>query len=116
MVKYDAAVLQQFADSLYSKARNIVTTYAILGLAIGGGIGFALKIALHSGRGGSQIELFALAIPAIMGLALGINAGQMKAFMLRLEAQRTLCQLQIEANTRRLQDIPEPERQHAAKE
>jgi hypothetical protein len=106
MVSYDSRVLQQFADSLFAKARNIVITYGILGLLIGGSIGLGASVFAPTGRGAiPMLGQLVLWIPTVMGLAVGLNQGQMKAFMLRLEAQRTLCQLQIEANTRRLESV-----------
>lgn len=109
MVKYDATVLQQFADSLYAKARSIVINYAIFGLILGGGCGLVVSSLVHSGSraGVPMLGTLLWAIPTIMGLAVGISIGQMKAFMLRLEAQRTLCQVQIEANTRQISDVQE---------
>ena len=37
---------------------------------------------------------------AVFGLGIGVAFGLEKAFLLKLQAQTALCQLQIEANTR----------------
>ncbi len=100
MVRYDSRVLQQFAEMLYTKAQNIVITYAVLGLVLGGIVGLVLKFTVSLGRDLSAIRTALTWAPPLLGLAAGISTGRMKAFMLRLEAQRTLCQLQIETNTR----------------
>jgi hypothetical protein len=103
MVKYDAGILQAFADSLYAKARNIVITYAVMGLLVGGALGLVLRSTVHLTR---DLAVFGSVLswgPALLGCAWGIAHGRMKAFMLKLEAQRTLCQVQLETNTRSVQ-------------
>jgi sulfite exporter TauE/SafE len=105
MVKYDASILQQFADSLYAKARSVVVTYAILGLVLGGIGGLVLQATASFGRDLRMFESVVLWGPALLGLAWGFAHGQMKAFKYRLEAQQVLCQVQIEANTRRSEGV-----------
>jgi hypothetical protein len=93
--------MEQFSDQLYSKARSVVFTYAAVGLILGGAVGLFLKIGVSNSRDLHSFGSFLMGVPAAIGLWIGYSTGQMKAFGLRLEAQRTLCQLQIEANTRK---------------
>lgn len=99
--QYDAAILQQFADDLYARARWIVFTTALVYIVvafIGSGIlaGF-LTSSMHAPD--------AFAMGMVIGLtllfgAVGYNSGKTKAFQLKLQAQQTLCQRQIEINLR----------------
>jgi hypothetical protein len=41
-------------------------------------------------------------IVTLMGIAVGISEGNRKAFQLRLEAQKLLCQKRIESHTRHM--------------
>jgi|SRR5579862_7302976 len=101
MAGYDPRILQQFADLLYTKARAVVINYSVLGLLVGGGVGLGIKLAFHASRDTQMVGTIAWIGLAAIGLYGGYTSGQMKAFALRLDAQRTLCQLQIEENTRK---------------
>ena len=96
MAAYDPQILQKFADRLYARAAGLTLLYAAFGVAIGGvlGFGFARYI--------DYAPFFIVA--AVAGALIGAMNGYEKAFTLRLEAQRTLCVLQTEMNTRR--DMP----------
>jgi hypothetical protein len=80
---YDADILQQFADDLYSRAKSIVittaVTYAVLVFMAGAVLSSALKA-------GDVSLVYTLVATAIAG-AIGARAGQVKAFKLKLEAQ-----------------------------
>ena len=89
MVAYDPAVIRQFAESLYDRANSIVVMHTILGGVIGGAAGGLFK--------GTTAALIGAAVAAAVGCYLGIQ----KAFLLRLQAQTALCQVQVEENTRR---------------
>jgi uncharacterized membrane protein HdeD (DUF308 family) len=98
--KYDSDVLQAFADRLYRRARWGVLWYGFLGLILGGAVGLIL-VALMQAASHSKEPLNGLALFfALIGALVGVGYGSEKAFQLRLDAQRTLCQLQIERNTR----------------
>jgi hypothetical protein len=90
MVNYEAAVIQKFAEMLYSRARSIVVVYTVLGIIVGA-VGAGALV-----RG--------LGIASVVGAALcgilGYFVGQGRAFTLRLTAQQALCQIEIEKNTR----------------
>ncbi len=104
-IEYDPAVLQRFADNLYSRARFIALQYAVIYGALGWAawIGVMIAYAFYrhtKGTAGdldsSDVRMMIVIVSAIVGWFVGANKG----FTLRLDAQRTLCQLQIEKNTR----------------
>jgi hypothetical protein len=94
-VVYDAAVIQEFAERLYSQAASIILTSTVLGViigAIGGAVGAeALKATGAIGMGAI--------IGAVIGGLFGFSRGKERAFKLKLEAQVALCQAQIEKHT-----------------
>jgi len=94
---YDPAVIEQFADSLYSQAKTVVTTYSALGALFGFIVGFGLASAQNTGGSGVMVG----GVVALFGLLLGLALGRSKAFALKLQAQAALCQVQIERNTAR---------------
>lgn len=93
----DTNIIEQFADTLYRKADRIVQNAMILFGLIGAFLGFAI--------GATTRSLLASLIIALIGILicgyLGRIYGEMKAFVLRLEAQRALCEVEIEKNTRK---------------
>jgi F0F1-type ATP synthase assembly protein I len=93
MVKYDASIIQQFADRLYKRASSIVASLTVIGILFGFGIGYALDYAYDLGTIG-------LIVGAALGAIIGFAIGQERAFVLKLQAQVALCQVQIEQNTR----------------
>ena len=99
--QYDAGILQQFADELYSRARRIVATtttqYGAVAFILSA-IGCApLQHAIPQMP--DQELLGIVGIVTLLAIAAGVNAGRAKAFQLKLQAQQILCQRQIEANT-----------------
>jgi hypothetical protein len=96
MVKYDAEVIVTFAESLYRQASSIVRTYTVVavlaGLFVGGVVGHVV-----TDTGG---WLAGAVVGALLFGFAGFRLGQQRAFVLRLQAQVALCQVQIEANTR----------------
>ena len=107
--QYEETVLHKFADELYRQARWIVLGCALRWVVIGvivGAAGAYIALVVNglfihvAGVSPSDIAIVA-AICAIIGLITGIARGSERAFQLKLEAQRVLCQMQIERNTRR---------------
>lgn len=94
-VSYDAAVIQEFAQRLYSQAASIIFTSTFLGVVIGAllGLGGAAAAQAHGAIG------MAVLIGAVIGGLAGFSRGRERAFKLKLEAQVALCQAQIEKNT-----------------
>lgn len=94
-VAYDAAVIQEFAERLYSQAASIIFTSTFLGGVIGALLGLGGAAAAHDQ---GAIGMAAL-IGAVIGGLIGYSRGRERAFKLKLEAQVALCQVQIEKNT-----------------
>lgn len=94
-VVYDASVIQEFAERLYSQAASIIITSTFLGLIIGAvmGVGGA-AIA----KATNEVGMAAIIGAAVGGL-LGFARGKERAFKLKLDAQVALCDVQIEKNT-----------------
>ena len=93
-VTYDTNVMVQSAEKLYSRANGIAFGYGLRGVFLGGVAGLGVGVAARS-----EVLLFIVG-GLVVGLLIGLNIGWEKAFSLRLEAQRTLCMLQTEINTR----------------
>lgn len=102
MVSYDAAVIQEFADTLYSDAKTIAVRFTLFGFVFGIGIGYAIANGL--GIDGTKTGM----VVAVAGGVLGYMHGQTKAFALRLQAQQALCQVEVEKNTRLSAPRPPP--------
>ena len=85
MVDYDPDIIQEFADRIYARTRNIIQGTAVLG-AVAGAIGFAFN-----------------PVAGLLGVALGgllgYLFGRCLAFGLKAMAHLALCQLKIEENT-----------------
>lgn len=93
--KYDPAVIQKFADKLYSLAEQIVLFCAVVGAILGAVVGHVLAVQ----RMPNAITAYEAVGACILGL-LGFAIGQSIAFVIRLQAQIALCQMKIEENTR----------------
>lgn len=100
MAEYDAMIIEEFADRLYTKAFGIQIWMTIVGTLAGLFLGWVF-INVRSGvriDPGSQnlIQFVALVLGGASGLAIGRGL----AFKYKLQAQTALCQVQIEKNTR----------------
>ena len=102
MAAYDPKILQQFADSLYSKADSIVAQYTIRGVLLGALLALVSYWGLvaYLRNAAPDSALFVAGVLFVVCVVGFYIRGKEKAFGLRLEAQRTLCQLQLEKNTR----------------
>jgi len=106
VTNYDEKILQQYADDLYQQAKWIVVWSAVrYGLAVFL-VSFLVSMAVASSQknvstdaanSGVVLVLFL----TLIGIAVGVDAGRRKAFMLKLQAQQILCQRQTEMNTRK---------------
>jgi len=55
------------------------------------------NVSTDAANSGMMLVLFL----TLIGIAVGVDAGRRKAFMLKLQAQQILCQRQTELNTRK---------------
>jgi hypothetical protein len=94
-VQYDPNVIRDFAGHLYDRARNLVFSHVMLGILAGIIGGFVFGVQTSVG-GGAMVAILLCGIFAWVGYMIASP----KAFLLRLQAQSALCQVQIEVNTR----------------
>ena len=101
-VHYDESVLKEHSAEFYRKARWTVARCAFLGILLGY-IGCGLLGNYLAIRDIIQRDVInALAYGGLfVGALCGGWFGSNRAFMLRVEAQKILLQIQIEKNTRR---------------
>ena len=92
-VQYDSAIIMKFAGRLYAQAQAIVARYTLLGLVLGGLLGYVGGALNHTEVGGALVGF------GFFGIV-GYFIGQERAFHLKLQAQQALCFVQIEMNTR----------------
>jgi hypothetical protein len=127
MTTYDPNILQKFADRLYERATFVTFHCAVVGFLIGAGLGAipanifynqelearTKTVEEHYRGTGNGFNLppmppssgtspFALCIVGgVLSGVVGGFVGQRKGFRYRLQAQLTLCQMQIEHNSHR---------------
>ncbi|MFT5469137.1 MAG: hypothetical protein ACI8UO_004252, partial [Verrucomicrobiales bacterium] len=92
-IQYDPAIIQKFANALYKRARSIVAVMTLLGVLVGGVVGFGM------GHESDSALPFVLGGMFLAGF-IGYLVGQARVFALKLQAQIALCQMHIESNTR----------------
>ena len=104
--KYDANIIQTFAVALYKKAKAVVIDYTVRGAVLGALCGFALLLFMNT-RGANNPPANAGGLIIILVLVFGLigyRIGKSRAFDLKLKAQTALCQVQIEKNTRKVDE------------
>ncbi len=87
---YDHKIIENYADALYAQAKWIVFKSVFLAGSTLFSVGIPYGIS-HALTG------------CFFGCVLGWVFGSSKAFMLRLQAQTALCQVQIEINTKSIE-------------
>lgn len=109
-VPYEPHLIYEFCARLYARAAWIVISRTLAGIVLGLVLGLMLRAELGRSNAGaftdpeqaSRTTLLCLGACGVLVGAFGCALGRERAFWLRLEAQRTLCQLKIEENTRHL--------------
>lgn len=100
-VNYDRNVIQAFANTMYAKANKIIFSEMMKYAFIGGAFCFCASFFMFNRMETSTItNLVCFAFGAFVCGIYGYQAGQMKSFHLKLEAQRALCFAQMELNSR----------------
>ena len=92
MATYNPETLQRYADALYVRAYVFLAGFALGGFLLGNVIDYANGLHALSVLKFEHAPFFC----AFGGAAIGWA----RSFMLRVEAQRLLCLMQIEKNTR----------------
>jgi hypothetical protein len=87
--------------TLYSQARWIVFSTAFVYALVSFAVVFLLEASLALVRHlDASLSMVGAVTVAVIAACIGVSIGRKKAFMLKLEAQKILCQCQIELNTR----------------
>jgi hypothetical protein len=101
--KYDAAILQTYAERLYDEAKVIVqltiVKYVAGGFALGFLVVFALSVTGRIPSGTQGGAVFGVIVVMIMAGMVGYERGKKLAWEKRFEAQQLLLKMQIEKNT-----------------
>ena len=90
---FDPAAIEAFRRHVETRTTLIAITYTFLGLV------FSFVVAQAMFGRVTQLDWLGLAAVALLGAGLGYIVGAERAFALRLQAQMTLFQAHIEANT-----------------
>ena len=96
MAQYNPEIIRTFADRLYARAALSAVVSTLLGVLIGM---VAAPFILQSLPTALAIRCPEWAVMVVLGLV-GFGQGLERGFLLKLQAQVALCQLQIEKNTR----------------
>lgn len=87
--EYDSTEIDSFVNTLYRSADISIITYTVLGVFLGGTIGY------------SAFRLTSMALgSSALGGVIGYQFGQSAAYKQKAEAQLALCQVEIEKNLR----------------
>jgi hypothetical protein len=100
MLNYDPNVLGQYAERKYAQANRIVAVSALVAAILGGGGGFVVGLVEVNGSLASDLPMILGGVGLVLALPIGLIVGAERAFMYKFEAQRVLCEMRIEINTR----------------
>ena len=98
MAAYEPEVFRRFATRLYARAGLSAVLSTVLGLLIGL---VAAPYILQSLPAAIALKFPEWGCAVLLGL-IGLGQGLERGFLLKLQAQTALCQLQIEQNTRNI--------------
>ncbi len=101
---FDPRAIESFRRHIEARTTTIMATYTFLGVVLG-----VLVMAALFGRDGQYGAVGSAAL-GLLGGGLGYILGSERAFLLRLQAQMTLFQAHIEANTERFSFEASPTR------
>jgi len=96
MAHYNPEIIQAFADRLYARAALSM----VLSTVLGGLIGLVAAPFILQALPVAVVLRCPEWVPAVLLGVIGFFQGVEKGFLLKLQAQTALCQLQIERNTR----------------
>jgi hypothetical protein len=97
---YEPRIIEEAARRLYDKASAVLVGSIVVGGSFGAAIGAVPLTSLGEAWPiPSSFGLATLLVGAIAGCAMGYVIGDARAFGIRLQAQSTLYQLQLERNT-----------------
>lgn len=111
---YDANILKSYAEAMYRRAKFILVYWAFVGFFVGALLGFVVEVAAAAAAMPLGLGLPLTYLFGGVGLLVGLGRAQSLAFDLKLKAQTTMCQVAIEANTRRANPRTEPQEEPSA--
>ena len=104
---YEPTVIEEHARRLNRRADSMGVTGATIGVVVGGFVGCIPLTSLGAAWPiPGQFGIATLLAGVLLGAALGYVVGDGRAFGYRLQAQRSLCQLQLERNMAALLSSP----------
>jgi len=92
-VSYQPEIIVEFAQGLYQQGNSIIQNYVLTGSLVGAVLGYGLSYQF-------SLPLWTILIPTGLLAVSGYVQGRSASFSLFLRAQKALCQLRIEENTR----------------
>ncbi len=99
-IHYDREVIYNFAEAMYAKAKSMIISETVKYAFIGSIVFFMVTaFGLRSMNPSSFMYMLSFVLGGVIAGYFGYQSGQMKAFHLKLEAQRALCLVQMEINT-----------------
>jgi hypothetical protein len=97
---YDPKIIERAAEKLYGKAQSVVHGCIAAGIVVGAAFGAVPLTSLGDAWPIPAVFGFATALcGSLVGGVVGFVIGDTRAFGYRLQAQSTLCQVQLERNT-----------------
>ncbi len=97
---YDPKIIERAAEKLYGKAQSVVHGSIAAGMLFGAAFGAVPLTSLGDAWPIPAVFGFATALCGLLvGGVVGFVIGDTRAFGYRLQAQSTLCQVQLERNT-----------------
>lgn len=96
-IAYDPEIILEFARRLYRHAATIMYTYPAIGFLLGTTLGVILINLIGTKQGPPPI--FGGMIIGAIFCIIGFAIAKERAFKLKLQAQISLCQVQVEKNT-----------------
>ncbi|MCY1046866.1 hypothetical protein OV208_36515 [Corallococcus sp. bb12-1] len=89
-VRYDPNIITQHAQALYNRASGIIFAWGVIGFIVG-------AVAASA----AQLQGLFILVGGLLLALVGVMFGRGRAFSLQLQAQVAMCQVAIEANTRK---------------
>ena len=108
MATYDPSVIGSMADHMYARAANLVVRYSIVGVVLGLILGYIAGVFAYRQLGSGDYSLIIAVVLGLLGGIEGFAMGRSSALILRFQAQQALVMAEIERNTRRSEDAPDP--------
>jgi len=108
MATYDPSVISSMADHMYARAASQVVRSTIIGVVLGLVLGYIAGALAYRALESNDYSLIIAGVIGLLGGLQGFALGRSTALALRFQAQQALVMAEIERNTRRSDDAPDP--------